>query len=314
MKTSTWLMFVALTGALVAGCGKTSYKKTAGGMPYKLYPGKDTQKVVSGSYIKVTVTQKHNDSVMFTTDGGLPVYLMVSGEVRQPYDISELWTSLKKGDSVVTTQMVDTFIKRAPDRMPPNFKNGDRIYTYFKIQDIFMNDSLARLDEEKTRKEFALADSKKLEKQLADKKISFTEKTPSGAFVQVIKRGEGPLADTGNIVTVNYTGSSLEGVAFDSNVDSSFGHVGPYSYNAGQGEMIQGFDEAVMMMQRGGKVKVYIPSMLAYGANGRQPKIKPYEHLVFDLELLDIKPPANKQGVLPPQVQQKIDAAQSKGK
>lgn len=258
-------------------------------MPYKIYASKDTQKVMPGTIIKVTVTQKLNDSVLFTTDNAMPVYLMVSGQVQQSYDISELWTSLKLNDSVVTTQMVDTFIKRAPDRMPPNFKNGDRIFTYLKVQGIFASDSLAKLDEEATRKIFVAKDAVAVEKYLADKKIT-TQKTPGGAFVEVIKAGEGPVADTGNYVTVNYTGSKmLTGEKFDSNTDSTFGHLAPMSYNTGMGEMIKGFDEAILMMQKGAKVRVYIPSMLGYGSSGKPPKIGPNEHLVFDLELLDIQ-------------------------
>ena len=108
-------LFLLMTAIIVASCGKTSYKKTPGGMPYKLYASKDTQKVMAGNIIKLTVTQKLNDSVLFTTDNGLPVYLMVGQQAPQPYDISELWTSLKMGDSLVATQMVDTFLKRAPD-------------------------------------------------------------------------------------------------------------------------------------------------------------------------------------------------------
>ena len=104
-------LFLLMTAVIVASCGKTSYKKTPGGMPYKLYASKDTQKIVAGNIIKLTVTQKLNDSVLFTTDNGLPVYLMVGQQDPQPYDVSELWTSLKMGDSLVATQMVDTFFK-----------------------------------------------------------------------------------------------------------------------------------------------------------------------------------------------------------
>jgi FKBP-type peptidyl-prolyl cis-trans isomerase len=281
-------LFLLMTAIIVASCGKTSYKKTPGGMPYKLYASKDTQKVMAGNIIKLTVTQKLNDSVLFTTDNGLPVYLMVGQQAPQPYDISELWTSLKMGDSLVATQMVDTFLKRAPDRLPPTFKKGDRIFTHLKIHGIFANDSLARLDEDKERKAFAANESKAIEKIIADKKIT-TVKTPSGAYLEVIKTGTGPVADTGNFVTVNYTGAFLNGEKFDSNVDSSFGHPGAYSYNAGVGEMIKGFDEAVLMMQKGAKIRVYVPSSLGYGSSGKPPKIKPNEHLMFDIELVDIK-------------------------
>jgi FKBP-type peptidyl-prolyl cis-trans isomerase FkpA len=283
--------------AIFAGCGKSSYKKTPGGMPYKIYKGTDSQQVRAGGFVKISITKKVNDSVLFTTDKGLPAYQFVSPTIN-PYDISELWTSLKVGDSVVMTQMVDSFIKRAPDQVPPQFKNGDRVLTYVKILAIFPTDSLTRLDYDKEVKAFTARESKEIEKYLADKKIS-TQKTPSGAFVESIKPGEGNTPDTGNYVSVNYTGTSWSGVRVDSNTDSTFGHVQPYSYTAGVGAMIKGFDEAVLMMQKGGKIKVYIPSSLGYGAQGRAPLIKPNEHLTFELELLDIKDKAPAQPPMP---------------
>lgn len=293
-KTGWYLL---LAGILAAGCGKTSYKKTPGGMPYKIFASKDTLKVMPGSYIKVTVTQKLNDSVLFTTDNAMPVYLMVSGQVEQPYDVSELWLSLKRGDSLTATQMVDTFLKRAPDRMPPFFKKGDRIFTNLRIVDIFMSDSLARLDEEKTRRAFVENEAKVLEKFLAEKKIT-TQRTPSGAFIEFLQPGTGPVPVTGNFVSVNYTGTTLEGEKFDSNTDSTFGHLGAYTYPAGEGQMIKGFDEAVMMMQKGAKARVYVPAMLGYGSTGKPPRIKPNQHLIFDLELVDIQStPPNQQAI-----------------
>src|SRR5687767_9900346 len=96
---------------LVIGCKKTSYRKTTGGMPYQVFPGKDTLKVTPGSVVKINLTQKINDSVYFTTQGKMPIYFPVL-PATQTYDLSEVWLHLKKGDSVITTQMMDTFIVR----------------------------------------------------------------------------------------------------------------------------------------------------------------------------------------------------------
>jgi FKBP-type peptidyl-prolyl cis-trans isomerase FkpA len=300
MKTIKNMLWVLLAGtALMAGCGKTSYKKTPGGMPYQLFRGKDTQLIRNGNFVKVSLTQKINDSVLFSTQKGFPVYLFVSNTAGRTYDIAELWTTLHVGDSVVTTQMIDTFIKRAPDNIPKEFKKGDRVLTYLKVLDVFENDSLARIDEEKIKKQFQVAEVAEIEKYLADKKIT-TQRTPSGAFVEVIQAGTGNLAVMGNMVTVNYTGSTWNGEKFDSNTDTTFGHAEPYSFVAGVGQMIRGFDEAVLMMQKGARIKVYVPSMLGYGQNGNPPRIKAFENLVFDLELTDIKDNVPDQRPMPP--------------
>lgn len=310
MKKIKNLLWVMLAGAgMLAACGKTSYKKTPGGMPYQLFRSKDTQQVRNGSFVKLALVQKINDSVLFTTEKGLPVYLLISNQER-PYDIAELWTSLHLGDSLITTQMMDTFIKRSPESIPKEFKNGDRIITHVKVLEIFATDSLARADEEKLKNQIATAEIAEVEKYLADKKIT-AQKTPSGAYLQIIQPGTGNTPEAGNIVSVNYTGSSWSGVKFDSNTDSAFGHVEPYTFPAGQGRMIKGFDEAVLMMQKGAKVKVYIPSMLAYGPAGNPPKIKPFENLIFDLELIDIQKAGTDQRPMPPSLQ-KVDVPQPK--
>lgn len=300
MKKIRFMVWTVLAGAaLIAGCGKTSYKKTPGGMPYKLYRSKDTQQVRTGNFIKISLTQKINDSVLFKTEKGLAVYFFVGNNPSRTYDISEILTTLHLGDSVVTTQMIDTFIARAPDNVPPVFKKGDRVLTYVKVLGIFENDSLARADEAKNLKEIQATEEAEIQQYLAEKKIS-TRRTPSGAFVEVISAGSGNVADTGNYVTINYTGTTWNGVKFDSTTDSAFQHMEPYSFVAGAGQMIRGFDEAILMMQKGSRFKVYIPSMLGYGQNGNPPRIKAFENLIFELEMLDIKDKAPEQPPVQP--------------
>jgi FKBP-type peptidyl-prolyl cis-trans isomerase FkpA len=313
MKTIKHFLLIMICAALVTGCKNASYRKTAGGMPYKVYKGKDTQRIKVGDFVKVHLIQKIKDSVYYTTAGKLPIYLPVTS-TPQPYDIAEVWTNLRVGDSVITTQMMDTFITRSPMNVPPQFKKGDKIVTYAKVIGVFPNDSLARLDDEKTRKALLAQEITEVEKFLADKKIT-AQKTPSGAYIQIINPGTGNPIDSGNYITVNYTGATFAGVKFDSNTDTSFHHTEPLPFVAGTGGMIKGFDEAVMFLKKGGVAKVYIPSLLAYGANSGSPLIKPYEHLVFDVEVktVDEKMPTRPDmGAVPPTQPQKVDVPQPK--
>lgn len=283
-------VLVVLAGALLlASCGGPSYQKTAGGMPYQLFPGKDTQVAKSGEYLKLHLLQQINDSVYFTTGNKIPLYVPMGGQ-SQPYDISELWGKLHVGDSVIATQMMDTFIKRMPPgNLPPQFKNGDRIITKFKVLGILANDSLKRLDEEKETKAYAVRESKEVEAFLG-KKLAGLQRTPSGAFVEIITPGSGELIQAGNFVSVNYTGSTFAGKVFDSNTDTTFKHVEPLRFSVGVGQMIKGFDEAMPFMRKGGEAKVYIPSTLGYGAAPPPgAPIKPYEHLIFDFTVLDVQ-------------------------
>ncbi|MBI3140096.1 MAG: FKBP-type peptidyl-prolyl cis-trans isomerase [Sphingobacteriales bacterium] len=306
------LSFLLIAGALLASCGKADYRKTPGGMPYQLFAGKDTQSARAGNYLKVNLTQKINDSVYFSTSGNIPLYIPVNGQ-SNPYDISELWMKLHVGDSLVATQMMDTFLRRLPaGSLPPHFKKGDRIMTYVKVLGLFTNDSTKFLDEQKARTAFAEAEVTTVKQYVESLKLE-VQKTPSGAFVHILNPGTGNLVDSGKYVSVNYTGTTFKGVKVDSNVDSSFHHVQPLSFTVGNSEMIKGFDEAVRFLRPGGSAKIFVPSLLAYGANPPPGSrvIKPYENLVFELTIVDVKdqapapPPA-------PAHPEKIDAPQPK--
>ncbi len=276
----------------LASCQKVTYRKTAGGMPYKLYKGNNGKKIYAGNIVKYHVTYVVKDSVYFSSFGKLPVYAPVNQEAN-PYDVSEVWLKLKTGDSIVATQMMDTFIKRNPQvAADGRFKKGDRIVSYIKVIDVLLSDSAVTADEIAEKEKFLANEIKVVEKYLADKKIKAV-KTKSGAFVEMINPGSGNAIDSGKYVSVNYTGTSFSGKRFDSNTDTAFHHIGPLSFSTGltgPGSMIKGFDEAVQMMKPGSSARVYIPSLLAYAGNP-DPRmgIKPFEHLIFDLAIVDVK-------------------------
>ncbi len=282
------LLPVIVLATLFTSCKQATFKKTPGGMPYQVFQGSDTQTIHAGDVIKVSFTQKINDSVYFTNVGKPPFYIPVNGEIN-PYDLSEIWTKIRVGDSIVTTQLMDTFIKRNPQGVGPQFKKGDRIQTYVKVLGAFKDNKAAADNETTVKKEYQASEISFLENYLKGKNIT-AQKTPSGSFVEIINAGMGNAIDSGNYVSVYYTGTSFSGVRFDSNTDTSFHHTEPLSFVVGTGQMILGFDEALKMLKNGGVAKVYIPSTLAYGANP-QPgsKVKPYEHLIFDIAVSDVK-------------------------
>lgn len=106
---------------------------------------------------------------------------------------------------------------------------------------------------------------------------------PSGLAYEVIKPGDGPAPKPTETVQVNYTGTLVNGTEFD----SSAKHGGPAEMPLDQ--VIPGWTEGLQKIAKGGKIKLYIPPQLGYGDEGR-PNIPPASTLVFDVELLDIKP------------------------
>ncbi|MCT0225998.1 FKBP-type peptidyl-prolyl cis-trans isomerase [Synechococcus sp. CS-1328] len=107
--------------------------------------------------------------------------------------------------------------------------------------------------------------------------------TPSGLRITDLVIGDGPEAQSGQTVVVNYRGTLESGKEFD----SSYGR-GPFSFPLGAGRVIRGWDEGVAGMQVGGKRKLVIPSDLAYGERGAGGVIPPNATLIFEVELLRI--------------------------
>jgi len=106
---------------------------------------------------------------------------------------------------------------------------------------------------------------------------------PSGLCYEIVKEGAGAFPKATDTVKVHYTGTLVDGKKFDSSVDR--GEPAEFPLNG----VIPGWTEGLQKINKGGKIKLYVPSDLAYGAEGRPPTIPPAATLVFDIELIDIK-------------------------
>lgn len=108
-------------------------------------------------------------------------------------------------------------------------------------------------------------------------------KTPTGLMYVLIKEGKGGKPARGAVISAHYTGTLLDGTKFDSSVDRGT----PLKFRVGVGQVIQGWDEALLDMKKGEKRTLIIPYTLAYGEEGHPPVIPPKATLVFDVELVD---------------------------
>jgi peptidylprolyl isomerase len=108
--------------------------------------------------------------------------------------------------------------------------------------------------------------------------------TETGLKYIDLVEGEGPSPETGQTVTVHYTGWLRDGTKFDSSLDRG----SPFSFKIGTGKVIVGWDEGVATMKVGGKRKLIIPPELGYGANGAG-SIPANAELIFEVELLSVE-------------------------
>jgi FKBP-type peptidyl-prolyl cis-trans isomerase FklB len=141
---------------------------------------------------------------------------------------------------------------------------------------------------EQQEKMKAAADKNKTEGQTflaANKAKEGVKTTASGLQYKVITEGTGPKPTPNDTVVCNYKGTLLDGKEFD----SSYKRGEPATFPVGG--VIKGWTEALQMMPVGSKWQLFIPSDLAYGERGAGADIGPNSTLIFEVELVSIKPP-----------------------
>ncbi|WP_321478741.1 FKBP-type peptidyl-prolyl cis-trans isomerase [uncultured Bacteroides sp.] len=105
---------------------------------------------------------------------------------------------------------------------------------------------------------------------------------PSGLQYEIINEGTGKLAKVTDQVKCHYEGTLMDGTMFDSSIKR--GQPAEFGVN----QVIPGWVEALQLMPEGSKWKLYIPSDLAYGAQGAGEMIPPHSTLIFEIELIQV--------------------------
>ena len=105
---------------------------------------------------------------------------------------------------------------------------------------------------------------------------------PSGLQYMILAEGTGKQPKATDTVTVQYRGTLIDGTEFD----SSYKRGQPATFTLNQ--VIKGWTEGVQLMKEGGKIRLFVPSELAYGDRGAGAQIGPNAALVFEVELLSV--------------------------
>lgn len=115
-------------------------------------------------------------------------------------------------------------------------------------------------------------------------------RTSTGLRTQLLERGNGVKPERGDLVSVNYTGELLDGTVFDENWDPE----NPLTFRVGRGQVIDGWEYGLQLMELGEKRLFIVPYELGYGTRGNPPKIPRRATLVFEVKLLKVEkgPPA----------------------
>jgi FKBP-type peptidyl-prolyl cis-trans isomerase FkpA len=309
MRLTKFVFGVLAVSLLVAACNSASvdFKKTRGGIPYKIFPGKGNgPNIKEGNVVKFQIIQTVGDSILHSSyRTGMMEYIKMNPPGLPNYDIKpslmEILVNAKEGDSIYITQAIDTFLAKKPELASDSLlKKGGQIVSTIRVVKVYQKEEEAEADfkAESLKRFFAnpqvkqqmAIDDKIIQDYLAKNNIQ-AKKTEMGIYIQVHQPGSGPSPAPGKIAMVRYKGMDLDGKEFDSNTKPG---QTAYPMQIGMGASIQGFEEGIRQLKKGGSARIFIPSMLGYGPQGNPPTIQPNQILMFDISLEDVTdaPPA----------------------
>lgn len=333
------LSLVFSAALLGQASAQSNFVKTPKGGLYNIIKKGNGTKVKEGDVITFQFTQKTDkDSLLGSSYvQGRPAMVQVQPS-KNVADLMEVFPLLSVNDSVLVRVPTDSIFVGHEESRPPFLPKGSYLNFTIKV------DRVQTLEEAMTERNAAMEKAKAEQAALAVKMrgaegatmaayIANNKLSPlttaSGLKYVITQPSTGVKPHAGDTLLVNYAGRTMEGKLFDSSIESVAKAGGlqqpgrtyePFKFVVGNGDVIRGWDEGLLLMNEGAKSTLIIPSALAYGERGGGEEIKPYSPLVFDIELIKVikgvrkpkaaiagkKPVAKKAGVKKPAVKKKV--------
>lgn len=227
-------------------------------------------------------------------------------------DLMAILPMLSAGDSALVYISCDSIIAGIPAEQMANkpewMQKGKKIKIELSIVSVKSREQAMKDMENKRQEEMKKIeeqkaaqlplDDKTLQEYFAENNIK-AEKTASGLYYTIQSAGSGKQIEKGQTVSMMYTGKTLDGHIFDSNVDAEVakknGHGSdPLTFVVGMGQMIPGVDEGAALLKKGAKATLYLPSPIAYGPQSPSPEIPANAIMIFEVEVKDVKAAENK--------------------
>jgi FKBP-type peptidyl-prolyl cis-trans isomerase FkpA len=290
-----YILFLATIALAINANAQAPVKVTANGTQYQILTTSNGRKIKLDDIITFHVIQKTGkDSILYSSyTAGNPVQVKVQPEG----DLMDIFPLLAEKDSALVKISTDSVFKNNEAQRPPFFPKGSFISCLIKIVKVQSLDE-AIAERQALLDGLAAKETADMNKYIADKGLALTT-TLSGLKYRItapsIKRK--PVA--GDSVMVNYTGRTVEGKVFDSSIEADAKAGGlvqpgrtyePIAFRVGQGMVIPGWDEGLLLLGEGAKATFVIPSKLAYADRGAGEDIKPFNTLIFDVQLMKVIP------------------------
>lgn len=198
-------------------------------------------------------------------------------------DLYAALLQLHVGDSATIVVPADSFymVTAGVPELPEFITPGSPMYFDVRMLSI-QTEAEARaeeremLDQMKKEEQLLLTD---YVKSLGDK----VEEKPSGLYIIEEKQGRGRLPKEGDVLRLHFSVSTIDGMELFSTFNRE-----PMDVTFGEQFDTQGFDEGVGYLKKGGKIKMIVPSDLAFDSVGRGQMVPPYSTLIYEAELLEM--------------------------
>lgn len=281
-RISRLLFLPALLVFVITGCmQQTGFVESETGLKYWFHvQNPDSMKVEQYDVVEVLMNYRTADTILFEANGQ-PISFQI--DPITDGDLLEGIMMMRKGDSATFgISPAKFFIEMMKyNELPEHVKDADFLYFDIKVLKIRPEPATLRTNRLEKR-ERRLAEPGKIQRYVTQNNIQVSP-TQSGLYIIELQAGEGREAKHGNMVTVHFTGSFLNGRPFDSSYDRG----APITFDLGKGEVIPAWDEAIAGMNAGGKLWLIAPSSIAYGDQQRG-NIKPHTPLIFEIELIKV--------------------------
>lgn len=301
MRKLVIVLGLAVTG--LTACN--NFEKGEGDMLYKIHNDKSGDAIKEGDFVAFKAIEKtEGDSVLYSSyDYDRPSLMIVEKSLFKGDLIAGL-ALLSEGDSAIFKINIDSMVQKMGRPRPADTTKKYLVYS-IKIDKVIpkgtLTDSLFRgkIDEFlKAEADLAKSSESAKVKAYVSSKGLKPAATASGLNYVISKEGTGAKANPGDTVVVNYTGMFLSGKVFDSSLpevakkNGTFNPQRPYEplkLPVGLGGSIPGFEEGLMLLNKGAKATLILPSTLAYGEQGNQ-GIPPFTPLIFEVDMVNIIP------------------------
>lgn len=282
MKIFTYILLLTI---LFSCKQENTYKKHNAGFEYKMIlQNKNSKKIKLNDILEIDLKYTTEyDSVIFNSNANVGKFRIKVETPNTGGIFQNAILMLNQGDNAKFIINANNFYSKTLKKDLPTFLNSNSNLKFdIKIKKIVSEKDIEK-EYETHLLNLEIEEKTLLNEYLKNENINI-KPTKSGLYIIKLKKGNGKKAKIGQIATIHYKGSFINGKIISSSINKGK----PYKFKIGNDEVIKAWDEAILQMKVGDKVRIIVPSDLAYGKLGYKNKIPPFSTLIFDIKLLKL--------------------------